>query len=146
MMIVVDEYGATSGLVTLEDVIEEIVGEIRDEYDTEEEPLEVLSPKTAVVEGRYPMAELNSRLGLGIEDSEQYDSVGGYVQSVLGTIPAAGTTFEDEQVRWTVESVNGTRILKVRLDAKRPWPDEVLVEAGLTPPSRDGDAPKDTQG
>jgi CBS domain containing-hemolysin-like protein len=143
MMIVVDEYGATSGLVTLEDLIEEIVGEIRDEYDTDEEPLQVISPKTAVVEGRYPMEELNSRLGLGIEDSEQYDSVGGYVHSVLGTIPAAGTTFENGQVRWTVESVNGTRILKVRLDAKQPWPDEVLVEAGLNPPSRDGDVPKE---
>ncbi len=137
MMIVVDEYGGTSGLVTLEDLLEEIVGEIRDEYDSEEEPLQVLGERTALVEGRYPMDELNSRLGLGIEDSEQYDSVGGYVYSVLGRIPAAGTTFERDRVRWTVESVNGQRILQVKLDAEKPWPDELLVEAGLPPPSRD---------
>src|SRR5947209_4177274 len=95
MMIVVDEYGGTAGLVSLEDLLEEIVGEIRDEYDqAEEEPLKLVSPTEAVVDARYPMEELNSRLGLGINESDEYDSVGGYVVASLGTIPQPGAQFD----------------------------------------------------
>jgi CBS domain containing-hemolysin-like protein len=135
MMVVVDEYGGTAGLVTLEDLLEEIVGEIRDEYDVaEEEPLSVVSDHEALVDARYPMDELNEKLNLGITESEEYDSVGGYLYSVLGTIPEAGTSFEGEQIVWTVEAVNGQRIIEVRLTSKKPWPREVLVEAGLPIP------------
>jgi putative hemolysin len=145
MMIVVDEYGGTAGLVSLEDVLEEIVGEIRDEYDqAEEEPLKIVSPTEAVVDARYPMEELNGRLGLRIPDSGEYDSVGGYVVASLGTIPAPGATFHGGRARWKVEQVKGNRVELVRLTVTDPWPDDALVAAGFkpvgTPVRADGDS------
>jgi magnesium and cobalt exporter, CNNM family len=138
MVVVVDEYGGTAGIVTHEDLLEEIVGEIRDEYDvSEEEPLTLISDREALVDARYPMEELNERLNLGIEESEEYDSVGGYVFSVLGTIPEIGASFDGGRARWTVEQVNGQRVMRVRVSAEQPWPDPVLVEAGISPPDRD---------
>jgi putative hemolysin len=132
MMIVLDEYGGTAGLVTLEDLLEEIVGEIRDEYDVaEEEPITVVSDREALVDAGYPMAELNERLDLGLEESEDYDSVGGYVLATLGHVPEAGATFDSGSVHWTVDEVNGRRVVKVRLRSERPWPEPVLEEAGL---------------
>ena len=132
MMIVLDEYGGTAGLVTLEDLLEEIVGEIRDEYDAaEEEPVVVVNDHEALVDAGYPMAELNEQLDLGLEESEDYDSVGGYVMATLGQVPEAGATFDSGRVHWTVEKVNGRRIVKVRLRSERPWPEPVLEEAGL---------------
>jgi putative hemolysin len=146
MAVVVDEYGGTAGLVTLEDLLEEIVGEIRDEYDTgEEEPIILIDNCQALVDARFPMDELNERLHLGIAESDEYDSVGGYVYSVLGTIPEAGTSFDSGGVRWTVEQVNGQRILTVRLIAPDPWPDDELVRSGLEPPSRDSDTARESE-
>ncbi len=144
MMVVVDEYGGTAGLVSLEDLLEEIVGEIRDEYDqAEEEQLKILSPTEALVDARYPMDELNSRLGLGISESAEYDSVGGYVVASLGTIPAPGALMQGGRAKWKVEQAKGNRVEQVRLIADEPWPDDVLVEAGFAPPQRpsrfDGD-------
>jgi putative hemolysin len=140
IMIVLDEYGGTAGLVTLEDLLEEIVGEIRDEYDVaEEEPITVVSDREAIVDASYPMAELNERLDLGLEESEDYDSVGGYVMATLGKVPESGATFESGPVHWTVEKVNGRRVVKVRLRSERPWPEPVLEEAGLAVRSRAND-------
>jgi putative hemolysin len=141
MMIVVDEYGGTSGLITLEDLLEEIVGEIRDEYDqAEEEPLRLLNETEAVVDARYSMEELNDRLSLGVAESDDYDSVGGYVYATVG-IPEKGTTFEANGVKWTVEDIDGQRIGRVRLKAAQPWPDEALVDFGMKPVSRDTKLP-----
>jgi putative hemolysin len=132
LMIVLDEYGGTAGLVTLEDLLEEIVGEIRDEYDVaEEEPIVIVSDREALVDASFSMGELNERLDLGLEESEDYDSVGGYVYATLGAVPEAGATFDSGHIHWTVEKVDGRRILKVRLRSDRPWPDPVLEEAGL---------------
>ena len=143
MMIVLDEYGGTAGLVTLEDLLEEIVGEIRDEYDVaEEEPLHVTGDRTAVVDARFSMAELNERLDLGLAESGDYDSVGGYVLATLGRFPEAGTTFAAGRVRWTVEAVDGFRVLRVRLDADEPWPDEALADAGLPLPASRSASPR----
>jgi len=144
MMVVVDEYGGTAGLVSLEDLLEEIVGEIRDEYDqAEEEQLKIVSPTEALVDARYPMDELNSRLGLGISESAEYDSVGGYVVASLGTIPAPGAVMQGGRAKWKVEQARGNRVELVRLVADQPWPDDTLVEAGFSPPQRpskvDGD-------
>jgi len=141
MMIVLDEYGGTAGLVSLEDVIEEIVGEIRDEYDSaEEEQLVVLNEHEARVDARFPLEELNSRLGLAIEESGDYDSVGGYVHAQLGKIASAGDSFKGGRATWTVEKVKGRRIEWVKLMADVPWPDETLIMAGLKkPPHNDRD-------
>jgi len=149
MMIVVDEYGGTAGLVSLEDLLEEIVGEIRDEYDqAEEEHFKLVSPTEAVVDARYSMDELNSRLGLGINGSGEYDSVGGYVVASLGAIPAPGAQFQGGRARWKVEQARGNRVEQVRLISDQPWPDDVLTEFGFTPPARpsriDADGSSDT--
>jgi putative hemolysin len=123
MMIVVDEYGGTAGLVTLEDLLEEIVGEIRDEYDSaEEDELVILNDHEARVDAGFPLEELNSRLGLAIEESGDYDSVGGYVHSVLGKIATPGDSFTAGRATWTVEKVKGRRIEAIRLNADQPWP------------------------
>jgi CBS domain containing-hemolysin-like protein len=125
MMIVLDEYGGTAGLVTLEDLLEEIVGEIQDEYDSaEEDPVKLLSDREAVVDARYSMEELNERLGLGLEESEDYDSVGGYVYATLGEVPEAGETFDSGSTHWTVEQVDGRRVVKVRVRSDVPWRQE----------------------
>ena len=132
MMVVVDEYGGTAGLVSLEDVIEEIVGEIRDEYDSaEEDRLTILSDREARVDAGFPLEELNSRLSLAIEESGDYDSVGGYVHAMLGKIAAAGDSFRGGKATWTVEKVKGRRIETVRLKADQPWPNEALLAAGF---------------
>jgi CBS domain containing-hemolysin-like protein len=136
MMIVVDEYGGTAGLVTLEDLLEEIVGEIRDEYDSaEEDLLVILSDHEARVDAGFPLEELNSRMGLAIEESGDYDSVGGYVHSVLGKIAQTGDSFKAGKAKWTVEKVKGRRIETIRLTADEPWPSDVLVDSGLAHPS-----------
>ena len=132
MMLVVDEYGGTAGIVTLEDVLEEIVGEIRDEYDiAEEEPIVFTSDREVLVDARFPMDELNDLLDLGITESEEYDSVGGYVNFALGAIPDAGATFDTAGKHWLVESVHGHRVVRVRLKSDVPWPHEALIGAGL---------------
>src|SRR5215831_12335434 len=129
IMIVLDEYGGTAGLVTLEDLLEEIVGEIRDEYDVaEEEPVVMLSDREALVDARFSMEELNDLLKLGVQESEDYDSVGGYVYSTLGDVPEAGATFNSGPLHWTVEQVQQRRIEKVRLRSDRPWPESVIEQ------------------
>ena len=141
MMIVVDEYGGTAGLVTLEDLLEEIVGEIRDEYDSaEEDQLVILNDHEARVDAGFPLEELNSRLGLAIEESGDYDSVGGYVHSVLGKIAAPGDTFRGGRAKWTVEKVKGRRILTIRLTADQPWPTEALAASGMAHPSQSNES------
>ena len=146
MMIVVDEYGGTAGMVTLEDLLEEIVGEIRDEYDSaEEDELIILNDHEARVDAAFPLEELNSRLGLAIEESGDYDSVGGYVHSVLGKIAVPGDTFRGGRAKWTVEKVKGRRILTIRLTADQPWPTEALAASGMAHPSQsnESDGPKE---
>src|SRR5690242_11068030 len=134
MMIVVDEYGGTAGMVTLEDLLEEIVGEIRDEYDTaEQDLLTLLNDHEARVDAGFPLEELNERLRLGLEESGDYDSVGGYVHAMLGKVAEAGDSFVAGRARWTVEKVRGRRIETVRLVAENPWPDEALGRDGAKP-------------
>jgi putative hemolysin len=134
MMIVVDEYGGTAGLVTLEDLLEEIVGEIRDEYDTaEQEQLVLLNDHEARVDAGFPLEELNERLHLGIEESGDYDSVGGYVHAMLGKIAEQGDSFQSGRARWIVEKVKGRRIETVKLISEEPWPTEAMGRDGSRP-------------
>jgi putative hemolysin len=127
MMIVVDEYGGTAGMVTLEDLLEEIVGEIRDEYDTaEEDLLTFLNDHEARVDAGFPLEELNERLRLNLEESGDYDSVGGYVHAMLGKIAEGGDSFNAGRAKWVVEKVKGRRIETVRLISEDKWPDESM--------------------
>src|SRR5947207_5231981 len=123
MVIVVDEYGGTAGMVTLEDLLEEIVGEIRDEYDTAEQDLLTMIDEQKVrVDAGFPLEELNDRLRLGIEEYGDYDTVGGYVHAMLGKIAEEGDSFQAGRAKWIVEKVKGRRIESVRLTAEEPWP------------------------
>src|SRR5438477_2115561 len=134
MMIVVDEYGGTAGLVTLEDLLEEIVGEIRDEYDTaEQEDLVIINDHEARVDAGFPLEELNERLHPGIEASGDHESVGGYVHSMLGKIAEAGDSFVAGRARWTVEKVKGRRIETIGLVSEGPWPNEAMGRDGQKP-------------
>lgn len=94
MVLVVDEYGGTEGLVTMEDVIEELVGEIEDEYDLEEKDFHRRPDGSVMVKARMPIYELNEALDADFPESEEYDSLGGFVYSELGRIPVAGETVE----------------------------------------------------
>lgn len=115
IVIVLDEYGATAGLITLEDMLEEIVGEIRDEYDEdEEEAIVEISPKEYVVEGSMKLDDLNDRLELKLQ-SEDYDSVGGVIIGMLDHLPEEGEDVVIDNVRLVVDKVEKNRIDKVHL-------------------------------
>ena len=122
--IVLDEYGATVGLITLEDLLEEIVGEIRDEYDKDEEDLiRRLNDREIIVEGSLKLDDLNDALDLSLE-SEDYDSVGGYIIERLDRLPKAGEyVMSDDGIRLVVDSVEKNRIDKVHLYLPETAPD-----------------------
>ncbi len=110
MALVVDEYGGTAGIVCIEDIIEELIGEIRDEYDLAERDILKCSDGTALVKASLAVADLNEELGLDIPESDEYDSIGGYILSELGTIPPAGTKVAAPSLEITVHSATPRRI------------------------------------
>lgn len=115
IVIVLDEYGATAGLITLEDMLEEIVGEIRDEYDEdEEESLVEVKPGEYLVEGSMKLDDLNDNLGLELE-SEDYDSIGGLVIGLLDHLPDAGEEVTHDGIHLVVETVDKNRIDRIRM-------------------------------
>ncbi|HVC14989.1 MAG TPA: hemolysin family protein [Acidimicrobiales bacterium] len=119
MSIVVDEYGSTVGLVTLEDLIEELVGEIVDEYDVEEPVVETLSDGSVVVTGRMAIDDVDDLLGTELPQ-EGWDTVGGLMLAVGGRIPAEGESVDVDGVRLVAERVQGRRISRVRILRTRP--------------------------
>jgi putative hemolysin len=121
--IVVDEYGGTAGLVTLEDLIEEIVGEIRDEYDVELEPIVEEADGTLVVSGKVDIHELIDRLNVEIE-REGFETVGGFLLSHVGRVPTAGETFEIAGLHVEVLEAERRRITRVRIRKVQPEPAE----------------------
>lgn len=104
--IVLDEYGGTAGLVTIEDIIEEIVGEIQDEYDEEERLFEELADGAYLLDARMPIGEVNDLLAINLP-SEDSDSIGGFVINYLGRVPKEGETFLYDDVRPSNENGNG---------------------------------------
>ena len=128
--IVVDEYGGTAGLVTLEDLIEELVGEIEDEYDVEEPPVERLTDGDVRVTARMPIDEVNELLGADLPEGD-WDTVGGLVYGLLGHVPTEGETVESEGRKLTAERVQGRRIGRVRIS-------EVAVPQGAASPDTAG--------
>ncbi len=114
-IIVLDEYGATAGMVTLEDMLEEIVGEIRDEYDEDEEDaVKMIAADEYLVSGSTKLDDLNSWLNLKLE-SEDYDSIGGLVIGLLEHLPEMGEEVSHEGLRLVVERVEKNRIEKIHL-------------------------------
>ncbi len=114
LAIVVDEYGGTAGLVTLEDLIEELVGEIVDEFDVEEPPIERLSDDEVRVNARMPIDEVNDLLGADLPTGD-WDSVGGLVFNLLGHVPTEGEAVEVDGHCLIAEKVQGRRIGRVRI-------------------------------
>jgi len=112
--IVVDEYGGTAGLVTIEDLIEEIVGEIQDEYDREEARIERVNEGEAILDARVSVDALSELFGFRADDEQDYDSVGGFVYHRLGKVPVAGDEVHVDGLKLRVLSVLGRRIKKVR--------------------------------
>jgi CBS domain containing-hemolysin-like protein len=110
--IVLDEYGSTAGLVTIEDLLEEIVGEIADEYDREEPEIETVDPDTFRVAGRMSIDDLNELLEADLPHDE-WDTVGGLMYGLLGAVPTQGETVTFENLTFTAEKVQGRRIAKV---------------------------------
>jgi putative hemolysin len=117
MAIVLDEYGGTAGLVTIEDLLEEIVGEIQDEFD-EEEPMKVIvRDGEAILDGRADIDEMGELVDppLELEDDEEYDTVGGFVYHRIGRVPVVGDTVVVDPFKITVIKVTGRRVGKVRV-------------------------------
>ena len=117
MAIVVDEYGGTAGIVTIEDLLEEIVGEIQDEYDAEEPTVEEVAEDQFLFDARVALDEVNKLLGVELP-AEGGDTLGGFIYSQLGKVPAVGDTIEHDAVRIEVLSVAGRRIKQVRASVK----------------------------
>ncbi len=132
MAVVVDEHGGTSGLVTLEDLLEEIVGEIADEYDVEMPAVERLADGSLRVPGRTPVDEVSEALGTELPD-EEWDTVGGLILNLLGHVPEEGETVRFQGLEFRTERVQGRRIASVRItrfaDAESDAPDVVVDEA-----------------
>ena len=114
--IVVDEYGGTAGLVTMEDLLEEIVGEIRDEHDTDEaEPIHIVSDEEAVIEAGTNIEDVNAKLGTQLP-TEDFETIGGYIVGLFGRLPSEGEEVEaDRATRLRVDRMRGRRILAVRM-------------------------------
>lgn len=120
IVIVLDEYGATAGLITLEDMLEEIVGEIRDEYDQDEEDdVKEVAPDEYLVNGSAKLDDLNDRLGLELE-SEDYDSIGGLLIGLLDHLPEEGEEVDYENLHLKVEEMDKNRIGKIRIQIHHP--------------------------
>jgi gliding motility-associated protein GldE len=112
--IVVDEYGGTAGLVSLEDILEEIVGDIKDEYDKEETEILKLSDNTFEVMGKVPISEINELLEIDLSsDNDDYDTIGGFIFTHTGTIPEVGLSFDYKGINFTVKEVENKRINKI---------------------------------
>jgi CBS domain containing-hemolysin-like protein len=131
---VVDEHGGTAGIVTFEDLIEEIVGPIRDEYDMREvEELQIVSDNEVVVSARYPVDDLKEALALEVPEVEA-DTVGGLVYERLGEIPKVGATIQLGPATLTVEAVRRQSIQTVRITS----PTSLVRERGARPLDQDG--------
>lgn len=126
---VLNEYGGTAGMITLEDLLEEIVGEIRDEYDSDEEQLiQKMQDRTYLVEGSMKLSDINDELGTDLK-SEDYDSIGGLIIEHLDRVPEDGAQIVTEQgIRLQVQGVSQNRILKVIMELPEPKEPEEAQE------------------
>lgn len=113
--IVVDEYGGTAGLVTMEDILEELVGEIMDEYDKEDARIHQLSDGSAILDARTPVYEVNELLDVRIPENEDYDSAGGFVFHELGRIPRPGEVVQGDGYEITIQTASPRQLHTLRI-------------------------------
>lgn len=114
MAVVLDEYGGVAGIVTMEDIVESIMGDIQDEYDEEEEDIQVIKEDEYLVLGETKLDDLNSMIGTNLE-SEDFDSVGGFVIGLIGRLPKKGEVVEYQGIKFVIESIDKNRIEKIRI-------------------------------
>jgi putative hemolysin len=120
LAVIVDEYGGAAGIITLEDLLEEVVGEIEDEYDKAEELARVINRRTLTVMGRAPIAELNERFGLKLPEADEYATIGGLVLERLGHIPQPGEQLTVGEASITVTRSDLRAVREVLLQLSRP--------------------------
>ena len=113
--IVLDEYGGTAGLVTMGDILAEIVGEMGDEFDAEEEAIRILEDGVAEVQASERVSEVNEALDLNLPEEEDYETLAGFVLAHLGRFPKAGEVFVADDVEYTVTEANDRRVLGMRV-------------------------------
>ncbi len=134
MVIVVDEYGSVAGLVTIEDLVEEIIGDIQDEYDREEMLFEQINENEYVFDAKISVDEFNELMDTDLAD-EDYDTLGGFLYAQLDKIPIAGDSSTYKDLTFTVLSTRGRRITKVRVERKHVPPAQAPVEQQSEPQS-----------
>jgi putative hemolysin len=145
MAIVVDEYGAVSGLVTIEDLVEEIIGDIQDEYDREERLFEQVGEREYIVDAKISLDELNELLGTDLT-SEDYETLGGLIYARLDKIPTTGDVVQYGDLTFTVLGTKGRRVTKVRVVREAPHTPDQGTSAGSAasePQTRPGGAAAD---
>jgi len=114
--VVLDEYGGTAGIVTLEDILEELVGEITDEYEkTPPEPIKKIDKNTIEVDARTYVDDLNDQFELNLPEDEDYETIGGFVFSHLGYVPKTGESFDYENLKFTIATAEARRIKRIRI-------------------------------
>jgi CBS domain containing-hemolysin-like protein len=122
LAVVLDEYGGTSGVITIEDVLEEIVGEIEDEFDTDEAPAEIdiIDARHAIAPGAMRVNEVNATLSIAIPESDDWDTLGGFIFNTLGRLPEEGESLRHENLILTVQKVVERRVDRVAIEIPEP--------------------------
>lgn len=131
MVIVIDEYGSVAGLATIEDLVEEIFGEIQDEYDREENLYEKVNEYEYIVDAKMSIDDFNDLMDMELGDTD-YDTLGGFLYAQLDKIPNVGDTITYEHVKFTVLNTRGRRITKVRVEREHPVPPPAEFTEDLT--------------
>jgi CBS domain containing-hemolysin-like protein len=120
MAVILDEYGGTSGLITIEDLLEEIVGDIQDEYDLEDKQINLINNKEILVDARVDLDDLNDILPFELLDEESYETISGFVLHKLGYLPDEGEKIELEGIIIEIEKIEEHRIQKLRIFTNEP--------------------------